>query len=469
MLHLPRLLVALLAVPVSLGLTAPAWAGRPDPVASARTAPAPAAGHILMLDTATTPALSKVQAWQRSSPYKAIAVYIPEQARFDVRYDKVQTELDASWVHAVRAGGWQVLPIYVGLQAPCSTFSKKMSPDPGTARSQGIQMAADAAASVYRLGLPVGAPIAFDLEAYPTSNARCTAAVQAMLGGWTQRLHQLGRNSSVYGSVSSTIRDVLAASQVATYPKPDSIWVARWDGQPTTNTTEFAGGWAGRRMRQFAGGGNETYGGVTLNIDESAVQPGAFRLPPPDRTAPTLAVGAVHTTRASHTTLRWRMHDSSGIARYQVQIRTGGRWRTPKGFKKTKRTATRVAIRAGGRVCARARGTDRAGNTSAWQTTCTYRWNYGARFHGKKWKRSGNSLTMTRPTVATGPRVSGRRIGLQLRGGVPVEVRVGGHVIGTVRGNGVHWITMPSARSGRLQVRPLKRGRLVIASYIATP
>ncbi|MFT4264709.1 MAG: DUF1906 domain-containing protein [Nocardioides sp.] len=475
-----RILVVALTVLAALGAgVTPAWAGlvSPDggPVSPVtvlpRTAPSPASGHILMMDTATTPTLAQVKAWQASSPYDAIAVYIPEKSAYDVRYDKTQTNLTADWVREVRAGGWQVLPIYVGLQASCSSYSKKMSANATTARAQGMAMAADAADSVYRLGLPVGAPIAFDLEAYPTDKPKCSAAAKAMLGGWTQRLHQLGRNSAVYGSVSSTVRDVVAATRAdSTWPTPDALWLARWDGNATTDTSDFPSGmWTNRRLHQFAGGGSETYGGVTLNVDESAVQPTAFQLPKPDSTPPVLAVAPVRATRSGHATLTWRMSDGSGVARYQVQIKTGRHWTSPKSLKKTKKVKYRVSVKAGSKSCARARGTDRAGNTSGWLQTCVYRWGYGSKFHGKHWKRSGNSLVMKRPAVAKGPVVSGRKISVRLRGGVPVQVFLGSTLIGTVQGSGVHTITLPAARTGRLILRPAKAGKLAVLGYLALP
>ncbi|WP_300679151.1 DUF1906 domain-containing protein [Nocardioides sp.] len=467
-----------LALGLALGLAAATPAahaadtiGAPTPRAAARTATPPAAGNVLMLDTASTPSLTKIQAWQQSSPYKAIAVYIPVAPAYDVRYDKVQSELTADWVRQVRAGGWQVLPIYVGMQAPCSKYSTTFSGAVATARAQGAAMASDAANAAFSLGLPVGAPITYDLEAYPTDNATCRNAVQAMQDGWTRRLHQLGRNSGIYGSVSSTITHIVAASQVDAYAKPDAVWVAKWDGQADTTlaTALPAGSWAGRRMHQFLGGGSETYGNVTLNIDASAVQPSVFTLPKPDITAPTLAVPAARSTTRSKATLIWTMRDPSGIARYQVQIRTGKRWTSPGALKRTTKTRYRVPVPAGATSCARVRGTDKVGNTSAWLTTCVYRWGYGKTFHGKGWKRSGTSLVSKKKGLATGPKVSGRTIAVLTRGHVSGQILLGGHVVGTFTRGGTHTVTLPRSTSGRLAIRQTGRGKLTVVRYIALP
>jgi peptidoglycan hydrolase-like protein with peptidoglycan-binding domain len=52
---------------------------------------------------------------------------------------------------------------------------------------------------------------------------------------------------------------------------PDQIWIARWDGEANTSTTYVRpDGWMpGRRVKQFQGGHNETWGGVTINIDRN--------------------------------------------------------------------------------------------------------------------------------------------------------------------------------------------------------
>lgn len=466
-----RITAALLVATLPLlGVSAPAWAGRPSPDIAARTAPQPAPGHLLMMDTATTPALASVQAWQAASPYRAIAVYIPAKSAFDVRYDKTQTNLTADWVRQVRAGGWQVLPIYVGLQASCSSFSKRMAASTAKARAQGTAMAADAAAAVYRLGLPVSAPIAYDLEGYPGGNAKCTAAAQAMQAGWTTRLHQLGRNSALYGSVNSTITDVTHASMDPAYPRPDALWVARWDGQAnTTFDVPPATMWVGRRLHQFTGGGKETYGGVTINVDESAVQSSVFRLPPPDRTAPRLVSPAVRSTRSGHVTLAWKHSDPSGVAHYQVQVRKGSHWSAPKSLKKTKTTKTRLAVKAGGAACLRVRATDKAGNTTGWEKVCAYRWRNGSTLRGKGWKRAGTALTVghSHKTARSRP-VSGRRFGFTISGHNTFEVRVAGRMIGKV-GPGTHWLTLPRSVHGKVSLRSLRGHKARLKSWIVTP
>ena len=52
---------------------------------------------------------------------------------------------------------------------------------------------------------------------------------------------------------------------------PDQIWIARWDGKANTSTSYIReDGWRpGGRVKQFQGGHNETWGGVTINIDRN--------------------------------------------------------------------------------------------------------------------------------------------------------------------------------------------------------
>ena len=126
------------------------------------------------------------------------------------------------------------------------------------------------------------------MEQYSRTSTN-TMAVLSFLSGWTQALHADGYQSGVYSSASSGISDLV--SQYGTgYAEPDDIWIAHWDGQATTNDSYVpSGDWPGStRLRQYAGGHNETYGGVTINIDSDylngATATGAPTSPFPDGT-----------------------------------------------------------------------------------------------------------------------------------------------------------------------------------------
>ncbi len=49
---------------------------------------------------------------------------------------------------------------------------------------------------------------------------------------------------------------------------PDQIWIADWNGRADASSTYIRGdGWIGRRIHQYQGGHQETWGGVKINID----------------------------------------------------------------------------------------------------------------------------------------------------------------------------------------------------------
>ncbi len=60
----------------------------------------------------------------------------------------------------------------------------------------------------------------------------------------------------------------LVAQVGTTYLEPDNIWVARWNGsESTVDPNVPASEWVSHRLHQYAGAHNETYGGVTINVD----------------------------------------------------------------------------------------------------------------------------------------------------------------------------------------------------------
>ena len=121
-----------------------------------------------------------------------------------------QPRLTASWVAAVSAQSWRLIPIYKGLQPSCGAkpADKKISLNLATAASQGTAAANEAVAAARSLGMLAG--------------------------------------------------------------RPDALWLARYDlnssltGWPGIPSTQWA---THQRAKQYRGGHNETYGGVMINID----------------------------------------------------------------------------------------------------------------------------------------------------------------------------------------------------------
>lgn len=233
-------------------------------LARARARPAAATYTGLGFDACSTPSAGTMNRW-RSSPYRAIGVYIG-----GTNMACSQPNLTAPWVSQRTAAGWHFILIYVGLQAPANSCGCA-SISPGQAASQGRAAASDASGRAGALGVGVGNPIYMDMEAYNLTSTN-TSAVLSFLAGWTNQLHAAGYKSGVYSSSASGIKD-LVGRYGTSYVEPDNIWFAEWNGSRSTSTSYIpSADWAGHhRLHQYAGDHNETFGGVTLNIDSDSV------------------------------------------------------------------------------------------------------------------------------------------------------------------------------------------------------
>jgi hypothetical protein len=217
----------------------------------------------LGFDTCSAPSTAAMRAW-RASPYRAIGIYLGGR-----NSACVQPNLTAAWVGAETAAGWHLIPIYVGLQAP-STSCRCATISPSKAVGQGMAAAADAVGRAEALGIGPGSPIYFDMEAYAPGSS--TRVVLAFLAAWTNRLHASGYRSGVYSSGASGIADLVDEAG-SSYREPDDIWVADWNGRPTTSDPYLpARLWAShQRIHQYRGGHVERYGGVRIAIDNDAL------------------------------------------------------------------------------------------------------------------------------------------------------------------------------------------------------
>jgi Domain of unknown function (DUF1906) len=246
---------------VAASTPAPAPPGHP-PLSRAQSSASYFTG--LGFDACSAPPVTTMAAWL-SSPYRVIGVYIGGTNR-----GCSQPNLTSDWVASQIAAGWHLIPTYVGLQAPsnsCGCAAIKLS----QAAAQGSEAADDAVTQAALLGIGAGNPIYFDMEGYSQTSTN-TSAVLSFLAAWTDRLHAHGYLSGVYGSVTSTIDDLVGQYGLG-YSEPDDIWIAHWDGQQTTSDAYVpATYWANhQRIRQYRGGHNERYGGVSLNIDNDYI------------------------------------------------------------------------------------------------------------------------------------------------------------------------------------------------------
>lgn len=219
----------------------------------------------LGFDACTAPSSRSMTAW-KSSPYRAVGVYIG-----GINRACSQPNLTPEWVAAQTAAGWHLIPTYVGLQAPTSSCSSCGKLSASQATAQGAAAAVDAVEEAGAVAMGPGSPIYFDMESYSRTSS-ATAATLAFLEAWTNKLHALGYLSGVYSSSASGIADL--ADQIGSgYELPDHLWIANWNGaQNTADPNVPASAWTPhRRIHQYAGGHNETYDGVTINIDNNYV------------------------------------------------------------------------------------------------------------------------------------------------------------------------------------------------------
>jgi hypothetical protein len=244
--------------------------GSSGPLINAAPPPPPTG---LGFDTCEAPPLTTMRTWRLYSPYTSVGVY------FGGRNRTCTNAVLGSrvWTSEAVKQGWRLLPIYVGLQAPCTSATRTalMSTDPTTAAQQAREEANDAATRAAAAG--VGRTIYFDMEAYSTNDPGCTAVVQAFMSAWTEQVRARGYRAGMYSSLCSGVRDQAAVYDNPGYHRLDVIWIAAWNNRPNI----FGFGppcalsdslWSQQqRIHQYVGEVVETWGGVTLPIDKNAV------------------------------------------------------------------------------------------------------------------------------------------------------------------------------------------------------
>ena len=243
-----------------------------------------------------------MSAWRRSSPFRAVGIYISGDSRACQR----QTNLTPTWVTRQLEGGWHLMPITLGPQAWCTTrdrYLRQVRISPSTtsgyrkARLQGQAEAKKAVAVARRLGIVPGSTIFYDLEAFDTrKSTSCTNSALWFVNSWTRQLHDSGYASGFYSSAASGIK-MLDDARVRPGNKivlPDQIWIADWDQKANTSSAYVrSDGWRPYgRAKQFQGGHNERHGGVTINIDRNYLDLRTPKLPGRSAPAPDPAPAA---------------------------------------------------------------------------------------------------------------------------------------------------------------------------------
>jgi peptidoglycan hydrolase-like protein with peptidoglycan-binding domain len=252
-------------------------------------------------DQCVAPSQSAMDAWWKKSPFSAVGIYISG----DSRACRTQPNLSPTWVAAQVARGWRLLPIALGPQASCQprfprykddfTISPKPAGGYATAAAQGTAEADKNAADAMAYGIGPGSTIWYDLEGFNLNDTACRESALVFTSAWVTRIKALGYVAGFYSSASSGIKmlDDARVQRPGQFALPDRIWIARWDGAANTSTTYIPeDGWRpGGRMKQYLGGHNETWGGVTINIDSNFLDLGAGSVPTPESRCPGTRLG----------------------------------------------------------------------------------------------------------------------------------------------------------------------------------
>jgi Rv2525c-like, glycoside hydrolase-like domain/FG-GAP-like repeat len=219
-------------------------------------------------DKCTAANAAQMQTWWNNSPFYDANIYISGRNR-----GCSQPQLTATWVNQVSSMGWGLIPTVVGFQAPCSACAscQKHSSDAALAEQQGRGEADIAIADANNLGLTQGTILYYDMERYDdlSGTGACSTPVKSFLKGWTDRLKEQGYVSGVYGSPTNANGDWVNIPEPS---RMDVVWMARWNNVMSVwGVAPLADSvWTNhQRIHQWLGPRDETWGGVTFNIDNN--------------------------------------------------------------------------------------------------------------------------------------------------------------------------------------------------------
>ena len=224
-------------------------------------------------DTCTAPSLAAMKAWR--AKYAVANIYIGGQ---EMACD--YGNLSASWITSAEAMGWSLMPTFVGLQAPCNSYSAEINPS--QAAAQGRAAATLAISDAKGLGLGTGSPIYFDMEGYDHTNSGCKTAVLTFLDSWTRQLDAGGYVSGVYSSADSAAIDLQSSTTIAGHAlaEPQDMWFALWDNALNLTGSPYLTGavWPQtQRSKQYQGGHVVNVGGFSIDIDSDLVDSAVAR------------------------------------------------------------------------------------------------------------------------------------------------------------------------------------------------
>ena len=222
------------------------------------------------------------------------------------------------------------MPITLGPQASCSlalpALRQEHRPDDQPEPHQQLRRgprpgraeANKAVRAAQRLGIVRGSTLFYDLEAFDTRRSTaCTSRRSGSCSAWTTSCTARLRVGLL---LQRRVRHPDARRRAGQRPNnpytlPDQIWIADWDGKANTSSSYIrSDGWQPySRVKQYRGGHNETWGGVTINIDRNYLNLRTPKLP--GEPAPAPAPAAPRYTRQLHRRTRGaRRRRSAGRA-----------------------------------------------------------------------------------------------------------------------------------------------------------
>ena len=230
-------------------------------------------------DACRAPSSAVMDRWRVASPFLGAGIYIGGALRACP-----QRHLTRGWVQHQTRQGWRLLPIWVGPQASCTSYHRRIRSAAGAqgrylaAQRQGTLNARGARAAASRLGIGHGSTLWYDLEWFRVGNSRCRKSALHFLSAWTRELHRAGYLAGVYSSVSAGIAVVGKERGNRAYTAPDRVWFAWANGRRDVSWSKYvrAPRWkTDHRVHQYALDVRASYGGVRLAIDRNFVDLGS--------------------------------------------------------------------------------------------------------------------------------------------------------------------------------------------------
>jgi hypothetical protein len=108
---------------------------------------------------------------------------------------------------------------------------------------------------------------------------------------------------------------------------PDDLWIANWNGRRDTSDPNVpAGAWRNHRIHQYRGGHDETWGGVTINIDNNYVEGATVGETAPGDDDPRGRIDFVRSSGPGHVRISgWAFDPSSPTSPVEIRAYVGGR------------------------------------------------------------------------------------------------------------------------------------------------